>query len=209
MSVGYPTIAVGPDFDGPDLDGPWAAAPAPRRRWARIWPALLVLALTGCLFGTAALFVRSQPDTYTSTAVLSLLPRDPVQVGSDDLLLATSRYVAYLAAPATRDRVGIAVGYDAANPAGKITVLQQPGTVNIEVTVTGRLDQAAASMANALAAEGVRASVVDAQVEVQLIVPAVVAAFPSGPPRKLLLLGGAGAALLVALFSAIALTRRP
>ena len=73
-------------------------------------PLALVVALVLCLAATTVGYVRAQPDAYTSTAVLSLSPRDPIEVGSDDLTLATSRYVAYLSAPATLDAVATSLG---------------------------------------------------------------------------------------------------
>ena len=160
-------------------------------------PLALVIALVLCLVATTVGFVHSQPDTYTSTAVLSLSPRDTGEVGSDDLTLAASRYVAYLSAPATLDSVATELGIRPGTVAKSTKVVQQPATVSLRISVSGPGAQEGAEIANALARAGVRQSVDDTQVVVDLIVPAVVPVAPSGPPRRLLyLVGGAGALCL-------------
>ncbi|MFI5955349.1 hypothetical protein [Cryptosporangium sp. NPDC051539] len=174
-------------------------------------PFALVIALILCLGATAVAYVRAQPDTYTSTAVLSLSPRDPGEVGSDDLTLATSRYVAYLSAPATLDDIATSLGERPAAVAKSTIVAQQPATVNIRVSVNGPDAEGGAGIANALARAGVRQSVDDSQVVAELVVPAMVPVAPSGPPRRLLfLVGGAGAVSLgVLAVLALGYFRRP
>lgn len=168
-------------------------------------PLALVVALVLCLAATTAGYVHSQPDAYTSTAVLSLSPRDPAEVGSDDLTLATSRYVAYLAAPATLDAVAASLGIRPGTVAKSTKVVQQPATVSLRISVTGPTAQDGAEIANALARAGVRQSVDDGQVVVDLVVPAVVPVAPSGPPRKLLYLVGGAGVLCLGILAVLAL----
>ncbi|TQS45498.1 hypothetical protein [Cryptosporangium phraense] len=168
-------------------------------------PFALVVALILCLAATTVGYVRAQPDMYTSTAVLSLSPRDPGEVGSDDLTLATSRYVAYLSAPATLDDVATVLGERPSAVAKSTTVAQQPATVNIRVVVSGPDAEAGADVANALARAGVRQSVDDPQVVAELIVPAMVPVAPSGPPRTLLYLVGGVGALCLGILAVLAL----
>lgn len=168
-------------------------------------PVALVVALMLCLAGTVAGYVHAQPNSYTSTAVLSLSPRDPGEIGSDDLALAVSRYVAYLSAPATLNQVAATLGESPSAVARTTTVSQQPATVNLRITVVGTAPEDGAEVANALAVAGVRESVADLQVVADLIVPAVVPVAPSGPPRRLLLLLGGVAALGLGVLACLAL----
>ena len=174
-------------------------------------PLALVVALVVCLAATAVGYVHAQPDTYTSTAILSLSPRDTAEVGSDDLTLAASRYVAYLSAPATTGAVAASVGVRPATVAKSTLVAQQPATVNLRISVSGPDAQDGAAIANALARAGVRESVEDPQTVADLVVPAVVPSAPSGPPRRLLYLAGGGGALCLGVLAVLALgyLRRP
>ncbi len=160
-------------------------------RWA---PLILVLAVACCAVATTALYVNGQPDVYTSSAVVSLSPRDTLRVGADNLSLAASRYVASLSAPTTLAAVAKQIGESPEDVAAGTEVLIQPNTVNIQIKVTLEQPERTALIANAIAAEGVRRSRTDGLVYTELVVPAVVPAAPSGPRRKLILLGGAGAA---------------
>jgi uncharacterized protein involved in exopolysaccharide biosynthesis len=168
-------------------------------------PLALVVALMLCVGATVAGYVNAQPDTYTSTAVLSLSPRDPAETGSDDLALAASRYVAYLAAPATQNKIGATLGERPGEVPEATTVMQQPATVNLRISVVGTAPESGAEIANALAAAGVRASVDDSQVVADVVVPAVVPVAPSGPQRRLLLLVGGAVALCLGVVAWLAL----
>ncbi|SHN46359.1 hypothetical protein [Cryptosporangium aurantiacum] len=168
-------------------------------------PLALVVALVVCLAATSVGYVHAQPDTYTSTAVLSLSPRDTGEVGSDDLTLAASRYVAYLSAPATLEGVATTLGLRRGVVAKSAHVVQQPATVSLRISVTGPDATGGAEVANALARAGVRQSVDDPQVIADLIVPAVVPVAPSGPPRRMLYLVGGSGALCLGVLAILAL----
>jgi hypothetical protein len=167
-------------------------------------PLILVAALALTVLGTVALYVNGQPDVYTSRAILTLSPRD-TSFGSDNLELAASRYLAYLSSPSTLSQVGAEIG-ERPSVLGKATeVLVQPATVNIVVSVTMPDRHRAARAANAVAALGLRQARADRLVALELVVPGVIPKAPSGPPRRLIMIGGLGAALGVSIIAVAAL----
>jgi capsular polysaccharide biosynthesis protein len=172
------------------------------QRWA---PLVLVLALGFSIVGTAFLYANGQPDVYTSRAVLTLSPRDPGTVGGDNLQLASARYAAYLSSASTMEQVAGDIGEPLAVLAEFTEVRVQPNTVNIEIVVTMPAPSRAAAIANVLASAGLRQGRADPLVTVDLVVPAVVARAPSGPNRRLIIIGGFGVALLLSVVSTAAL----
>jgi capsular polysaccharide biosynthesis protein len=171
----------------------------------RFAPLLLVPALVVVVLGTVFLYAHGQPDVYTSRAVLSLSPRDPATVGGDNLQLAAARYTAYLASASTMEDVAAQIGESAQQVVDFTEVRVQPNTVNIEVVVTMRDQVRAATIVNALAAAGLAEGRVDPLVTVDLMVPGVVAKVPSGPNRRLILIGGFGVALMLGILAIAAL----
>ncbi len=175
--------------------------PALRQRFL---PLILVAALSLTVLGTVALYANSRPDVYTSRAILSLSPRD-IRFGSDNLELAASRYLAYLSSSSTLTEVGAEIGERPSVLGGATEVIVQPATVNLVVIVTMPSRHRAARAANAVAALGLRQARADKLVALELVVPGVVAKAPSGPPRRLIMIGGLGAALGIAVLAAAAL----
>jgi capsular polysaccharide biosynthesis protein len=172
---------------------------------ARFAPLLLVAALGLIVVATSYLYAHGQPDVYTSRAVLTLSPRDPGKVGADNLQLASARYTAYLSSESTMEQVAADIGEPAGQLARFTDVKVQPNTVNIEIVVAMRDGPRAAAIVNALAAAGLGQGRVDPLVSVDLMVPGVIAKAPSGPNRRLILIGGAGLALLAAVLAIAAL----
>jgi hypothetical protein len=170
----------------------------------RFVPLILVAALALSVLGTVALYANSQPDVYTSRAILSLSPRD-TRFGSDNLELAASRYLAYLGSSSTLSQVGAEIGERPGVLANATEVIVQPATVNIAVSVTMPDRHRAARAANAVAALGLRQARSDRLVALELVVPGVIPKAPSGPPRRLLMIGGIGAALGLSVLAAAAL----
>jgi uncharacterized protein involved in exopolysaccharide biosynthesis len=168
-------------------------------------PVALVAAVVLAALGLAAGYVQSRPDVYTSTAVVSLSPKDAAKIGADNLELAASRYTAYLSAPATLATVAGRIGERPADVAAGTRVEVQPNTVNIQIRATSRDPERAAQVSNTLAAEGIRVSATDGLVSAALVVPAVVASGPSGPRRALIVLGGTGVGAGVAVLLLAAL----
>ena len=171
----------------------------------RLAPLILILALAFVVVGTTYLYANSQPDVYTSRAVLTISPRNPETVGGDNLTLAAARYAASLGSEQTLGRVAADLGEPIEQVIGHTTVQVQPATINIEIVVTLRDRDRAASIVNAVAASGVSSSRIDPLVAMDLMVPAVSTEQPSGPNRRLMLIGGAGFALLLALLGIAAL----
>ena len=164
-------------------------------------PLLLVAALAFTVIGTVFLSVNREPDVYTSRAVLSLSPRDVNRVGADSLQLATSRYVAFLSAPSTLRQVAIGLGEPPSAVGSASEVVVQPNTVNLQVSVTMEDPAKAAAVANGIAAAGLRLAGTDGLVSMELVVPGVVPTVPSGPKRRLIMIGGVGAALALAVLA--------
>jgi capsular polysaccharide biosynthesis protein len=165
---------------------------------SRLAPLILVLALAFVVVGTTYLYAHNQPDVYTSRAVLSLSPRDPGKVGADNLQLASARYTAYLASASTMEQVATDIGEPLQQVVDFTEVRVQPNTVNIEIVVTMRDGSRAAAIVNALAAAGLGQGRADPLVTVDLMVPGMIAKAPSGPNRRLIMIGGVGVALLMA-----------
>jgi uncharacterized protein involved in exopolysaccharide biosynthesis len=172
------------------------------RRWA---PLIVVMALVLSVLGTTYLYSSSQPDVYTSRAVLSLSPRDANRVGADNLQLAASRYAAYLSSASTLRQVASDIGERPRLVSDSTAVRVQPATVNINIVVTMEEPARAATVANALASAALREGRVDPLVTVEVVVPGVVPLAPSGPRRSLIMIGGAGFALILAVVAAAAL----
>lgn len=171
-------------------------------RWA---PLVLVLALGMCVIGTSFLYANSQSDVYSSRAVVSLSPRETISVGADNLQLAASRYEALLSSASTMTRIAERNGVDPTAMADATQVAIQPNTVNIEIVVTMADPTRAALLSNALAAAALVEGQTDSLMLVELVVPGVVADAPSGPPRQLIMLGGLGVALVLAVVAVTAL----
>jgi capsular polysaccharide biosynthesis protein len=172
------------------------------RRWA---PLILVAALALAVVGTTYLYANSQPNVYSSRAVVSFSPRDAGRVGADNLQLASSRYVAYLSSGSTQRQVATDIGEEQTQVAKATQVRIQPATLNLEIVVTMRDAARAARISNALAAAALREARVDPLVTVELIVPAVVPRAPSGPKRSLIMIGGLGVALILSVVGVAAL----
>ncbi|HEX3731915.1 MAG TPA: hypothetical protein VHU91_03200 [Mycobacteriales bacterium] len=173
-----------------------------KSRWA---PAFLVAALMVCTVGTAALYASSQSDVYSSRAVVALTPRSAAGLGATNLRLAVTRYTTLLSSDETLREVSDTTGLSSKtlSKATKVTVPPNTVTINITVTLT-RGDQAAAA-ANAIASAGLRYSRGDELVSTDLVAPGVTPTSPSGPNRRLIMLGGIGTALLVGAVAMVAL----
>ena len=171
-------------------------------RWA---PVFLVIALMVATASTVGLYAASQPDVYTSKAVVALTPRSPNGFGATNLKLAATRYSALLSTEQTLRQVAQTTGVssDTVISATKISV--QPNTVTIDINVTLQEAKRAAAVANAIATTALRQSRADELVTVDFIAPGVAPESPSGPNRQLILLGGLGASLVVGAVATIAL----
>jgi capsular polysaccharide biosynthesis protein len=171
----------------------------------RLAPLILIVALAFVVVGTTYLYANTQPDVYTSRAVLTISPRNPDAVGGDNLQLACARYAAYLGSDQALSRVAAGLGETAEQVVGVTQVTVQPNTINIEIVVTMRDAARAASIVNALASTGVGRGRIDPLVTVDLIVPGLQASEPTGPNRGLMMIVGVALALFLALLGIAAL----
>lgn len=172
----------------------------------RRWPLALLAGLP--LFGAVLFYAENLPNTYTSTAVVSLTPRPDVAVGGDILRVVAPKYVAYLDSRPVVAEVAAAKGLDAGELQDGLDVSVAPETANLEVNVELADPQDAAAAAQALAMQAVELATADRLLRADLLVPAVVVQTPSGPPRRLIEAGGALLALLAGVTLALTADRR-
>jgi polysaccharide biosynthesis transport protein len=171
-----------------------------RWRWK---PAALIAA---AVFGGAVVYVESLPSEYDGKAVVSIAPRpDVATVGADTVRVVGPKYVAYVEAPSTAQRVATNVGADVGSVEDAVDATIAPDTGNVTITVRMRSARRAAEIANAYAASVEQFSAQDPLLTAQTVAPAVPSSKPAAPPRRLLeaasllvgLLVGVGVSLLI------------
>jgi capsular exopolysaccharide synthesis family protein len=170
----------------------------------RKWTALLV-ALP--LFLGVVLYAESLDNVYESSAIVSLSPQPGREIGADTIRVLGPKYVAYVTARPTIDiaagRAGVAAGALRAGADASIA----PETANLTISVELRDPDLAAAAANELARVAVNLSKSDRLLNAVLLVPAVPVHTPSGPPRRLLELGGLLLAVLAGVTVAVVVDR--
>ena len=169
--------------------------PRSRRAAARLVRLLGRPLVTGLLAAAAVLagvaqYVWTQAETYTSVGIVSFAPRGDRQLGADTLEVLSSKYVAYVASPATLVRVAEDSGVSLPDLQEAVDAVIPPATANLSISVTSTDGAAATRLANALSAAVVRQSAVDVNLRADVVAPAVEPDHPSGTPPTLLLLGG-------------------
>lgn len=157
--------------------------------------ALLMFVL---VLGGALVAVQLIPSSYAATSIVTVLPRPTSGVAADTVQLVAQKYVVLATANDTLSSAGAAIGTGAQELSHASAAVLAPGTGNIEVTVTLPDRQSAATAANVMAGELVRASFRDPLVVVQAVAPAVPASAESKPARPVLRTAGLLAALLAA-----------
>jgi succinoglycan biosynthesis transport protein ExoP len=158
----------------------------------------------------AGLYAQSLPNQYEGRTVVAFAPRvrpdgTALNVGADVVRVVLPKYVAYVTARATVQRVAARLGEQSAVLARAVdaTVTSDSGNVTITVKLPGA--KRAAAAANAFADDTVSFNDQDAILQGVIVAPALVPTGPSGPPRTLLelaalivgLILGAAAALLL------------
>lgn len=161
---------------------------AVRRRWR-----LAVLVAVPMLIGIVG-YAESLPSEYDGEAVVAFAPRQ--DIGSETLRLVLPKYVAYLTAEATVERVAPLVGQSADDLVDAVDASVAADTANLTITVRLRSAARAASAANGFAAEAVRFAGDDALLSATVVSPAVADDVPASPPRRLLEAAGLVVALL-------------
>lgn len=165
------------------------------RRWK------LVAAVAIAVFAGATAYAESLPNEYRSDAVVAFAPRRDASVGGDTLRVVLPKYVAYVTAGATVNRVAPGLGEDPSVLRSGVAAGISPESGNLTIEVTMSSAERAAGAANRLADEVVRFAETDELLRAVIVAPALPNPVPSGPPRRLL----EAAALFVGLILGAAL----
>lgn len=171
--------------------------------------ALATVLAAVAVFAAAAIADQLQPTTYTATSVFTVVPRNGSQASADVVRLLAASFVPYLASPGVADQVGGVTGQAGAMVAAGTAVSVDPGTANVRIEATLPAAQNAAAVANRLAEAGVIKAAQDPLVTAELVAPALAEAVRTNPPRMLIMLGAAVAAVLIGAVVWSALGRRP
>lgn len=169
------------------------------RRW-RVAALVTVAFLVG-----ASAYAESLPDEYTASVVVSFAPKPEGNAGADTVRVVLPRYVAYVTARATIDRLAPRLGERPGPLHSGTDATVATDSANLTITVTLGGARRVADAANALAADTLSFADADRLLDAVVVARALPPTAPSGPPRRLyqaagLLLGllaGAGAGLLL------------
>jgi succinoglycan biosynthesis transport protein ExoP len=170
------------------------------------WRWKTALLISGIVFAAAFFYIESLPSKYDGTAVVAIAPRPDVPTaGADTVRVIAPKYVAYVEAPATAQRVGTKLGESTETVHDAVNAAVAPDTGNL--TITARLDSPdrASKVANGFADEVEAFSRNDPLLTAQIVARAVPQTAPASPPRHLLeaaalfvgLLFGIGASVLI------------
>lgn len=177
--------------------GPLGPLHALRWRWKRALLAAAVFA------AGSAWYVQSLPSQYDGESIVAIGPRaEADSVGGDTVRVLAPKYVEYVVAPSTFQRVGPRIGESRDRLEGAVdaSLAEDTGTLKIRVRMTSA--DRAATAANALAADVVAFSSRDPLLTAQIVAEALPSSTPAAPPRGLLTAAGAfaGIVLSAALF---------
>lgn len=165
----------------------------------RRWRAVAVVALA--FFGGATAYAESLPDQYRGTAVVAFSPRLEASIGGDTLRVVLPKYVAYVTAGATVNRVAPRLGERPSTLRSAVSASISADSGNLTIAVASSSPRGAAAAANALADEVVAFADTDELLRAVVVSPALPGSAPSGPPRRLI----EAAALFVGLLAGAAL----
>jgi len=150
------------------------------RRWK------VAVAVAVAVFLGAVVYAQGLPNQYTGSAVVSFAPKVEATVGGDTLRVVLPKYVAYVAARATANRVADSIGEDGGRLSDAVTAAIAPDTGNLSIDVTLGTPRGAARAANALARDVLAFARDDPLFEAVITSPALPTSTPTGPPRTLL-----------------------
>lgn len=165
------------------------------------WKLLVAVALP--IFIGATVYAERMPARYTGSSIVSIEPRSAGGLqglgGAELVRVEAPKFVAYVTAPATVQRVAGRLGIDpdALQESTDANVPTDTGQMTINVTSTEPEEAAAA--ANEFADEAIAFSESDRLLQVVPVANAVVSLSPSGPPRHLI----EAAALIVAILTSL------
>ena len=174
-----------------------------RRRW-------LVASLVAVpVFAAIAAYANVIPASYDGTAVVAFSPRPERDVGADTMRVVLPKYIAFITARATANRVAPTL-----NPPEKggelnsaVDATVAADTANLTIVVRLPTPQRAAAAANAMAAEAVRFSADDKLILGEVVAPALAPSQPAAPRRKLIMAAGLVVAALLGSVVAFLLER--
>jgi len=173
-------------------------------RWR--WKLVTVIALAWAVGAT--LGAESLPSKYDGKAVISFAPRrDARSASSDTVRVIVPKYIEYITADATIDRVSGPLDADSSELGKALSAELTPDTGNVTIRV--RLPDAtrAARVANAFARDAVRYSRRDALLTGEIVAIAVPRSRATFPPRRLLEAIGLLVGMLVGIATAVLLER--
>jgi tyrosine-protein kinase len=171
----------------------------------RRWKVVVVVA-TAVLAG-ATVYAESEPNEYQGTAIVAFSPRLEASIGGDTLRVVLPKYVAYVTAGATVNRVAPALGENASQLGRAVSGTISADSGNLTIRVTLASARRAAGAANALAGEVVDFADTDELLRAVIVAPALPSSAPSGPPRRLLETAALLVGLLVGAAAAFVLER--
>lgn len=149
------------------------------------------------VFAAGWVYTQQQPTSYTATTVLTLVPRPEDPVSAATAVLLAESYRTYLSSGPVAAGVAAGLGRPAAAVAAGTEVEVEPDTAIVEITVKLATADDAAAVANAVGTAAVGRGRSDPNVTVDLVSPAVARAVEVNPPRGLMLVLAALAALVV------------
>lgn len=161
----------------------------------RGWRVLLLVAIP-LVLGVAA-YAEYLPNEYTSTAVVSFAPRTGEGVGADVVRIVLPKYQVFAESDGPVPSAARALGVPEAEIERQLTVSIPTDTSNVEISLTGTDAALARKAANAIARDVVDFAEDDSLLEAELVASARRNDSPSGPPRRLIEIAGAIAAVLV------------
>jgi capsular polysaccharide biosynthesis protein len=163
-----------------------------RRQW---WLALLAVAACAV---TTVLWLRNQPDTYSTTAVVSVGPRtDRALVSASMIKLLATRYVAYASSAQLADTVAQDLGLDPVTLQSALEVTMPELTTNVYVSLELDDPEDAAAAAAAYTEAIVENSTTDPVLSAAVLVPARIDMTPDPAASPRLLAAAAVVALLL------------
>jgi len=161
----------------------------------RGWRILLLVAIP-LVLGVGA-YAEGLPDEFTSTAVVSFAPRTGEGVGADVVRIVLPKYQVFAESDGPVPRAARALGVPESEIERQLTVAIPTDTSNVEITLTGKDPVLARKAANAIARDVVAFAEDDELLDAELVASARPNDAPSGPPRRLIEIAGAMAAILV------------
>ena len=167
----------------------------------------LALAVTLAVLAGGAVYAESLPDRYTSMTVVSFSPKPDVNAGAGAVRVVLPRYLHYVGARQTVNRVAARTGQDPDTLDDGVDAAIEPESGNLTISVELESGEAAAQAANALAAETVAFAETDRLLDAVVVARALPTRSPSGPPRRLLELAALVVGALLGVTAAVLLER--